>query len=87
MKTLKPGEMKTLVVGLGLLLAVVVANAQDGFEVTGRVVDASGGGPLAGAQIVAAGGTGTVADRNGAFRVRVSSDDPHVTISFLGYLT
>jgi Fe(3+) dicitrate transport protein len=79
--------MKTLVIVLGLLVAAIATNAQGELDVTGRVVDAAGSGPLAGAQIVTAGGVGTVSDRNGAFRIRVSSDDPHLTISFLGYLT
>lgn len=79
--------MKILTMCLGVLLALGTARAQEELEVTGRVVDASGGGPLAGAQIVTTEGTGTVADRNGAFHIRVSSSTPEVTISFLGYLT
>lgn len=74
-------------IGLGVLLTVGTARAQVDFDVTGHVVDASEGGPLAGAQIVTAGGVGTIADRNGAFQIRVSPESPDITISFLGYLS
>lgn len=74
------------VVCLVLLLAGLCAKAQDEANVRGKVIDAEGGGPLIGAQIVTQAGVGAVTDRDGIFNLSLPEGSHELTITFLGYL-
>ena len=78
---------KRWIVYLGLLLILTSAEAQDEFDIRGRVLDSSGGGALVGAQVVTRTGIGAVTDRNGDFVLRLSGEAQDITITFLGYLS
>ncbi len=69
-----------------LLLLNVALFAQDGYNLTGNVVD-SGNEPLIGVNVlVASTSTGTVTDIDGSYQVKVKSGDV-VKFSYTGYAT
>ena len=76
---------KCCIVCLGLLQIFRVSEAQEEFDIKGRVTDAAGGGPLIGAQVLTASGRGAVTDRSGRFALRLSGGSQEITITFLGY--
>lgn len=79
-------ELQGWIVCLGLLVTAFGVYAQDGLNVRGRVIDAAGGGPLIGAQIITQTDLGAVTDRDGIFTLRLAPGSDEITITFLGYL-
>src|SRR5690606_6514459 len=77
--------LKCCIICLGLLLIFKVGDAQDEFDIVGRVTDAAGGGPLIGAQVFTASGLGAVTDRSGSFTLQLSGGSQEITVTFLGY--
>jgi TonB-dependent starch-binding outer membrane protein SusC len=68
------------------VLTALVGSAQQR-SVSGRVTDASDGGPLPGVSIILKGtSTGTTTDANGDFSIDASADDV-LSFSFIGYET
>ena len=77
--------MKRLSLLFGLLLAAVLAFAQDGRTVRGSVTDESGE-PLIGASVLVKGTTvGTVTDLDGNFELTTPTDDATLVVSYIGY--
>ena len=73
---------------LALLLSVAAspAAAQEGRLVSGRVVDAEGGGTLPGVKILIKGTQiGTTTRVNGTFTLRAPSPDDTLALSYIGY--
>ena len=79
-------NLKTNLILMMLLLLNVALFAQDGYNLTGNVVD-SGNEPLIGVNVlVASTSTGTVTDIDGSYQVKVKSGDV-VKFSYTGYAT
>ncbi len=77
----------TVAMTLLLMVVSVVAQAQSGAVIRGRVVDETGEGVI-GATLAEKGtSNGTTSGLNGAFSLNVTSPRAEVTVSFLGYKT
>jgi TonB-linked SusC/RagA family outer membrane protein len=70
---------------LGMLLASLPANSQQGRTATGRVEDQSGA-PVVGATVIS-GRSATTTDREGAFTLPGVATDGEITFSFLGMVS
>jgi TonB-dependent starch-binding outer membrane protein SusC len=78
--------MKRFLLAAICVLTALVGSAQQR-SVSGRVTDASDGGPLPGVSIILKGtSTGTTTDANGDFSIDASADDV-LSFSFIGYET
>lgn len=79
---------KTVSVLLMLLMLSLGAYAQQGFNVTGTVVDESGE-PVIGASVVLKGksGQGTITDFDGVFKITVPNQNSVIVISYVGMLS
>lgn len=76
---------KLFLMASAVLLIFNVANAQN-INITGKVVEASTGLPIVGANVVVQGTTnGTTTDLDGIYKLSVNDGDV-VTISFIGYV-
>lgn len=76
------------VVVFAVLLGVAAspASAQEGHEVSGRVVDTETGTPLPGVTIVIKGtGIGTLTRQNGTFNLSAPSPNDTLVVSYIGY--
>jgi hypothetical protein len=79
--------MKKLILWSLLLVISVATHAQEGFLISGTVIDSSGE-PIPGASIVESGTTnGTISDFSGKYSFKLSSSEATITISFIGFAT
>ncbi|RNL87113.1 TonB-dependent receptor [Sinomicrobium pectinilyticum] len=79
--------MKTRFYVLFFFLSIVSVHAQDSFTLTGKVISATDGLPVIGANIVVVNASrGTTSDFDGNFSLPVSENDV-VSISYIGYVT
>ncbi|MEX2231974.1 MAG: carboxypeptidase-like regulatory domain-containing protein, partial [Cyclobacteriaceae bacterium] len=80
-----PGWKRRMYLLLPLLLICVFSFAQ-GQNVTGKITDAEGNGPLPGASIVVKGASvGTTTDANGEYSIAVEDANTTLVFSFIGY--
>lgn len=79
--------LASLAVLTALIMSIPSASAQGGYEIKGTILDQDGL-PVIGATILEQGtNTGTSADMDGKYVLRVSSPDATVEISCIGYTT
>ena len=80
---------RTAVLSLVLLLALLTSAFADRVEISGRVVEASTGNPLQGANIVVQGAmAGAATDDNGRFSFTYDANqDFIIVVRFMGYKT
>jgi TonB-dependent receptor len=83
------GVFPSLIVALFIFFLPVDAHAQSTGIVEGRIVDASGGSPLPGANVVVEGTSiGTSTDQNGRYQLTsVPTGSQTLTVSFVSYQT
>lgn len=84
-------KLKQFVTGLALAVLLPGIMHAQGFIVKGRITDASDNSPLIGANIVEVDEngrytSGTIADVNGNYVLKVSSPDAILQVSFIGYI-
>jgi TonB-linked SusC/RagA family outer membrane protein len=79
-------DLKIALATLLLALVMIPVMAQER-QVTGTVFEPDGVTPIFGATVVLRGtATGTSTDSNGAYRIRVSGENPVLEFQFLGYV-
>ncbi|MFT4023972.1 MAG: carboxypeptidase-like regulatory domain-containing protein [Flavihumibacter sp.] len=77
---------KLLVLLFTVLVPAALLQAQEQFSVKGKVIDAAGGSPLAGASVFCQNTTfGVVTNADGEFSLRLPNGGYDLTVSFTGY--